>query len=456
MRALRLAIVGAGPAGLYTADALRFQDRLDFSVDLFDRLPTPFGLLRYGVAPDHLKMKSLTVTLQKVLDDPRVRFFGNVTCGRDVTIAELRSHYDGVVYAYGAAADRQLEIPGEGLVGSLSATELVAWYSGHPESVEPPCRLDETGAAVIGMGNVAVDVARILTKPLAELRSTDMPQDVLSVLAGSALADVYMLGRRGPIDAKFTYKELRELGELDGVDVIVRKDELTLSASDAVAIANDPSLERRMKLLREWSLRRPTGAPRRLHLRFGVRPVEILGNGRVGGLVVERCLALADMKMGHVGAREELAVGAVFRAVGYRGMSVTGVPFDIGTGTIPTDGSARVLRNGAVSPGEYAAGWIRRGPTGVLGTNRADGQLVADSLLLDAKELLDLRTHSTDVMDLLESREVTIVTCDGWTAVDRAEIELGLEQGRARAKIVEHNKLLAVSRARSMGNAVGP
>jgi ferredoxin--NADP+ reductase len=443
VRPLRVVVIGAGPAGLYTADALRFQTSVEVQVDVLDRLPTPFGLLRYGVAPDHLKMKSLSVVLQRVLDDPGVRFLGNVACGTDLSVDELRERYDAVVYAFGAAVDRRLGIPGEDLPGSTSATALVAWYSGHPDVELPACRLDVRGAAIVGVGNVAVDVARILTKPVAELRSTDMPDSVLAALGSSAVTDVHMLGRRGPADARFTTKELRELGELDGVDVVVRKEELALDERGAAAVAADPGLARNLEVLREWADRPLTGAPRRLHVRFGVRPVAVLGTDRVEGLHVERCAVDGTGTVRGTGEVEQLDVGIVLRAVGYRGVSFTGVPFDEDSGTIPTDGAARVLRAGAVSPGEYAVGWIMRGATGVLGTNRADGQDAADALIADADALRARAIRpADDLLDLLHARDVQVVPTSGWGAIDAAEVRLGAEQGRKRTKIVPRAELM--------------
>lgn len=445
MRPLRVVVVGAGPAGLYTADAVRFQMGDDVSVDVLDRLPTPFGLLRYGVAPDHLKMKSLSVVLQRVLDDPGVRFLGNVECGRDVTVEELRQRYDAVVYAFGAAVDRRLGIPGEDLPGSTSATALVAWYSGHPDVEGAVCRVDVRGVAVVGVGNVAVDLARILTKPVTELRSTDMPDAVLDALSDSAVTDVHVLGRRGPAEARFTPKELRELGELEGVDVVVREQELALDPRGEAAVAADPGLARNLEVLRAWAQRPLTGARRRLHVRFGVRPVAVRGTDRVEGLDVERCHVDETGTVCGSGDVERLDVGLVLRAVGYLGAAFSGVPFDEHRGTIPTEGT-RVLRDGAVSPGEYAVGWIMRGATGVLGTNRADGQDAADALLADAGTLRAQGPEQMDdLLDLLRAREVRVVPATGWAAIDAAEVQRGAEQGRKRTKIAVRAELMGAA-----------
>lgn len=430
---LRVAVVGAGPAGLYTADALLFQQELPVRVDVLDRLPAPFGLLRYGVAPDHLRMKSLQVQLQQVLDDPRLRLFGNVDVGTDVTVAELRERYDVVVHAYGAAADRRLDVPGEDLPGSTSATRFVAWYSGHPD-VTPPSDLSCRSAVVVGMGNVALDVVRVLGQPAERLAGTDVPDDVLALLRASALTDLHLLGRRGPLDARWTWKELRELGEVEGLDVLVRPDDLVLSPDEQARLDDEPALRRPFQLLHDWAARPRSGAPRRLHLRFRTRPLAVLGDDRVRGLRVE----------GDGGRTEELATGLVLRAVGYRGLPVAGVPFDPDRGVVPTS-EGRVLRDGAVSSGEYASGWVRRGPVGVLGTNRADGQLVADAVLADAAAL-PRRAASDDLEQLLESRGVAFVCCSGWAAIDAAERALGARTDRPRAKIVPRPALLAAAR----------
>lgn len=444
MRPLRVVVVGSGPAGLYTADALRFQKEVPFTVDLVDRLPTPFGLLRYGVAPDHLKMKSLAIPLQKVLDDERVRFLGNVECGRDTTPEELRASYDAVIWSFGAAVDRRLDIPGENLPGSVSATSFVAWYSGHPDVPAPVCSLDRTGAAIIGVGNVAVDVARILSRGCEELRQTDMPDEVLDLLAGSEVTDVYMLGRRGPVDARFTTKELRELGELAGVDVVVRPEDLELDDRGRALLAEDEALARNYQVLTEWSQRSLTGAPRRLHLRFLVRPVEVLGTDRVNAITVERCTAGPDGAPCATGQLESLDVGLVLRAVGCRGRGLDGVPFDAATGTIPVDDRGRVLRDGTASPGEYAVGWIKRGATGVLGTNRSDAQVVVDTMLADAPSLLERgRDDVPDLAEVLTARGSRVVTTQGWTSIDAAEAERGAAQGRKRVKIHRMDELLA-------------
>jgi ferredoxin/flavodoxin---NADP+ reductase len=429
---LQVAVVGAGPAGLYTTDALLRQDTVPVRVDVLDELPTPFGLLRYGVAPDHLKIKSVANVLQRVLDDERVRLFGNVGIDTAVSAAELREHYHAVVYAFGAAGDRLLGVPGEELLGSMSAREFVVWYCGHPEATLPPGLLSVPAAAVIGVGNVAVDVARVLGKRTEDLAHTDMPEDVLDALRASQVNDIYMLGRRGPAAVKFTPKELRELGEIDGLDVVVDPADLVLDPEEEAALPAGHT--RMLRTMREWSQRPLTGAPRRLHLRFGVRPTAILGTDRVSGLRVAR----------RDGVEEELPVGIVMRAVGYLGLPIADVPFDADRAVIPTQ-AGRVLRDGAVSPGEYASGWISRGPTGVIGTNRSDGQATADSLIADAASLLRTEPDRGDLLKLLLDRGRHVVSCTGWRGIDAAEMALGEKDGRARIKIVPHAELLAAA-----------
>lgn len=436
-RSLRVAVVGAGPGGLYTAGALCMQKDVAVEVDVLDRLPAPFGLLRYGVAPDHLKMKSLATGLQKVLDDPRVRLFGDVRVGDNLSVAELRECYDAVVYAIGAATDRRLGIPGEDLPGSTSATAFVNWYSGHPDQTVSGVELDCSAAAVLGLGNVAVDVVRILIRSIDELRPTDMPDEVLDVLAASKVTDVHVIGRRGPADAKWTSKEFREICELTGVDVVVNPDDVELDEAAEAKVAGDKNLARSVALLKECAQRPLTGAPRRIHFHFFAPPTEILGADRVEGI-----------RAGKGEHERTLEVGLVLRSVGYLGVELTGVPFDASTGTIPTDSGGRVLRDGAVSGGEYVAGWARRGPTGVIGTNRPDGELVSASLRADAAGLvLRPAPDPAALHDLLGSRGVPIVDLSGWAKIDAAEVARGAAQGRPRAKLSTYSQLRSAARA---------
>lgn len=445
---LRVAVVGSGPAGVYAASALTQHG--DVAVDVLDRLPCPYGLVRYGVAPDHLKIKSISAALRAVLEHPAVRFLGNVEVGTDVTLAELHRHYDAVIFSSGAAVDRRLDVPGEDLPGSESATDFVAWYCGHPDAPTDHFTLDARSVAVIGVGNVAVDVTRILAKAADELRSTDVPEHVLNVLQRSHVEDIHMIGRRGPVQAKFTTKELRELGELANADVLVDPDELELDEKSHRAVGTERALRRNLEVLQEWSRRRPEGRPRRIHIRFLLRPVEVLGTTGVAGLRLERTRLDGTGNVSGTGEMCTIDAQLVLRSVGYRGLPVPGMPFTEWTGTIP-NAAGRVLRDGIPVPGEYVAGWIKRGPTGVIGTNKHDASETVAALLEDAPSLPTAPVRDPDaLLDLLAARGVSVVTWDGWRAIDAAEAALGQAQGRARVKIADRAKLL---RAASGGGA---
>jgi len=447
---IRVAVVGSGPAGLYAAGELADHDGV--TVDVLDRLPCPYGLLRYGVAPDHLKMKSLEITLRKILERPSVRFLGGVELGADVTVDELREFYDAVVYATGSAVDRRLGIPGEDLPGSFSATEFVAWYCGHPDTAVDAFALDANSAVVVGVGNVAVDVTRILAKCADELReTTDMHDPVLDVLAVSAVTDIYMVGRRGPAQAKFTTKELRELGELANADVVVDPEDLQFDDASQAVFASDRAIRRNVEALQEWSTSPLTGKPRRIHLRFLLSPTAVLGNGRVEAVELER--NKLDGSGGVVGTGELITLPAqlLLRSVGYRGQPLPGVPFDERAGVIPHI-AGRVQRDGAAAPGEYVVGWIKRGPTGVIGTNKSDAKETVASLLADAGTLLRPAHRDPDAfVDKLRSRGVDVITWSGWQAIERAELALGAAAGRKRIKITDRQALLTAADAPSTG-----
>jgi ferredoxin--NADP+ reductase len=424
-RPLRIAVVGAGPAGLYTADQFTYDEKWH-TVHLFDRLPVPFGLLRYGVAPDHPTIKSASETFQEILDRPNVGLFCNVEIGRDLTADELRSWYDAVVYATGADSDRRLGIEGEDLPGSISATDFVKWYNGHPEA--PPRTLaDVRTAVVIGAGNVALDVARILVKDPEALSATDIPADALSILSSSAVTDVHLIARRGPEYARFTTKELRELGDLGGVDVVV--DPSSIPEADPEGLGSVG--RRNLKVLRDWAMRAASGARRRVHLHFGVRPNRLLGERAVRGI-----------RLDSDGSTIDLAADLVVRAIGYRSRPLPGVPFDESTGTIPHVGH-RVQRDGTVSIGEYAVGWVKRGPTGILGTNRGDAADTAEILLADFATRHAQATFP-EAEDELSARGIRFLDKTSWTAVRRAEEALGAAHGRDRVKITSWDALVAV------------
>ncbi|MEU9005866.1 FAD-dependent oxidoreductase [Streptomyces sp. NPDC048551] len=447
---LRVAVVGSGPSGVYAAQALVQQREVPgVRVDVLDRLPAPYGLVRYGVAPDHEKIKSLTGSLRSVLEDERIRFLGNVEVGGALLpTARLSELYHAVVYCVGAARDRTLGIPGEDLAGVHSATAFVSWYSGHPDAAA----FDLAGvrsAVVVGAGNVAVDVARILARGVPELEPTDMPQPALGVLAGSGLRTVTMVARRGPSQARFTTKELRELGTLAGVEARAEAAELALDpacADPAAAAALPAAARRNLEVLRGWAAAAPApGARRSISLRFYLRPVELLGGPR-GRVRAVRCERTAPDGLGGVrgtGTYEELDAELVLRSVGYRGVPLTGLPFDAVTGTVP-HAAGRVVRGGRASPGEYVAGWIKRGPTGVIGTNRPCAKETVSSLLQDAGALAR-RERPGDPLEALCAAGLRPVRWPGWLAIEAAEAELGRSLGRRSVKIPDWPGLRAAA-----------
>ncbi|MFG2961026.1 FAD-dependent oxidoreductase [Streptomyces sp. NPDC048291] len=435
----RVAVVGAGPAGLYAAEELVRQDRHRIHVDVLDRLPAPYGLVRYGVAPDHPRIKSITGSLRRILDHPRVRFLGAVALGADVTRQDLLDHYDAVVYAAGAAADRRLEVPGEDLPGSCSATAFVSWYSGHPDA-PAPLPLDTERVAVVGAGNVALDLARVLTRPVADLERTDMPEPVLDALRASAVREVVVLARRGPWHARFTPKELRELVGLDGVDLVVDPRQLV----PLEGLEPDRTAQTNLRILTEAAQRAPTGAPRRVELRFCARPLRLLGTDRVTGLEIERTTERPGATITGAGERETLTVGAVVRAVGYRGAPLDTVPFDPARGVVPNDKGRVLDADGALCPGEYVTGWLKRGPSGVVGTNKLDSAETV-ALLLDDLDERRPRRHP-DLAGVLDRRGVRPIGLEGWSRIDTAERELGATRGRERTKIADWPTLLRLGK----------
>ncbi|MEV0147704.1 MULTISPECIES: FAD-dependent oxidoreductase [unclassified Nonomuraea] len=431
--ALRVAVIGSGPAGIYTAEALVKQSSEPVEIDVLERLPTPYGLVRYGVAPDHTSIKSIAGYLRRVLELPQVRFLGGVTLGADVSVSDLLSAYDAVVYATGAMVDRRLGIPGEDLPGSVAATDFVNWYCGHPDVDAGRFVLDSSEVAVIGVGNVAVDVVRILAKTADELSATDVPHGVLERLGASQVKAIHMIGRRGPEHAKFTLKELRELGELANADVCVRPEE-------AVVLGGDFPRQVRgnIEVLRSWSERKPAGRPRRLDVRFWLRPVEIIGSERVEGLRLERTRLSPEGRVEGTGEFETLPVGMVLRSVGYQSVPLPDVPFSYETMTVPNEA-------GRVREREYVAGWLKRGPTGVIGTNKSDAAETVRTLLADlAGRGPELKT---DLDTLLAERGVRPVTYEEWLAVEAAEAELARTLGRGeRVKLAGLEAMLRAFR----------
>jgi ferredoxin/flavodoxin---NADP+ reductase len=461
MRTLEVAVVGSGPAGLYTAEALIKQaaalaEPRPVRVDVLDRLPTPYGLVRYGVAPDHKSIKSIADYLRGVLEHDGVNFIGGVHLGDDVTRDDLLASYDAVVYATGAMRDRRLGIPGEDLPGSIAATDFVNWYCGHPDVDPGAFTLDAESVAVIGVGNVAVDVARILARSADDLRETDVSQPVLDTLAASKVREVHMIGRRGPAQAKFTTKELRELGELDGVDVVVDPGEADLDAFDptgesARLAREDRHVRGNYTVISGWAGRSPAGGARRLTVRFWLRPVEIHGPERVTGLTLERTRLDEQGAFTGTGQFETLPVQMVLRSVGYQSVPLPGVPFDEKSFTVP-NAEGRVLGpDGQPLPGEYVAGWLKRGPTGVIGTNKSDAAQTVRALLADlaggpgpddvplpragllrlpGPTVGDGPAGQTRFARMLTERGIRPVSYPDWLRIESAEKDLAASLGR--------------------------
>ncbi|MBK8447126.1 MAG: FAD-dependent oxidoreductase [Micropruina sp.] len=428
----RVAIVGAGPSGLFAAQFLTAHP--DVAVDIFDRLPTPYGLLRYGVAPDHTSIKSVATALARVFESPAVRFLGLVTFGRDVTREELLAGYDAVIYAVGASEDLRMGVTGEDATGSRSAREFVAWYSGHPDA-EPQSLAGVHQAAAVGVGNVAVDVARLLVKEPLALASTDMPEDVLAELSRADVRDVWVIGRRGPQHASFTTTELRELCNTPGVRVSVEPESFEWIEDDLL----DRRSRTNLAVLRAASETRVQNPRVRLHFLFWRRPVEVQGDP-VSGLVLERTVIGPDGRVRGTGETEQLSVQLVLRAIGYRAIRPPGVPFDDRLGVIPTE-RGRVLHDGAVAPREYAVGWIKRGPVGVIGTNKSDARETVQQVLADLAEL-GPRDEHTDVPALLSDRGLHPSTFEDWRRIEAAEANRGASHERERMKIEAWHELL--------------
>jgi len=454
-RPLRVAIIGAGPTGFYTADHLLRSTQATVEVDLFDRLPTPYGLVRLGVAPDHQKIKFVTNAFDKVAASPRFRFFGGVEFGKDVTLADLKAYYHQIVYCTGAQTDRRMGIPGEDLSGSHPATEFVAWYNGHPDYRDCSFDLTQERVAVVGVGNVAVDVVRILCRTPEELAKTDIADYALDALKRSRVREVYLLGRRGPAQAAFTNPEVKELGELADADVTARPDEVELDPLSAAAIerSQDRATQKKVEILKEYARRQPAGKSRQLTLRFLVSPVELTGDGR-GGVAALKLVRneLYATSAGTLQARatdqsETLPVGLVFRSVGYRGVPLPGVPFNESWAVILND-RGRVLDPDTKQPivGEYTAGWIKRGPTGVIGTNKPDAAETVECMLEDlahGKVLEPANPAAAAAEALVRQRQPNYFSYADWQKLDAIEVARGRAQGRPRVKLTSIEEMLS-------------
>jgi ferredoxin/flavodoxin---NADP+ reductase len=456
MTKLRLAIVGAGPAGIYAADILlKAERKFDVSIDLFDQLPAPYGLVRYGVAPDHPRIKGIVTALREVLDRGDIRIFGNVRFGTDITLEDLKHHYNAVIFATGAIRDADLAIPGVGSKASYGAADFVSWYDGHPDFPrEWP--LDAASVAVIGNGNVALDVARMLAKHADDLLPTEIPTNVYEGLKASAVTDVYVFGRRGPANVKFTPLELRELGELRDVDMVVYDEDFVYDEAARAAITSNKQVMVIDRILQSWRQRPSVNnsggeASRRLHLHFYAKPVEVKTDetGRVSALVYER--TRPDGEGGVVGTGElrEVEVQALYRAVGYFGSPLPGVPFDKRHGIIPNR-EGQVLQKGSNErvPGVYATGWIKRGPVGLIGHTKSDAMETIRHLINGQGTWWDPEDTSEDAIPaLLASRGIEWTDLEGWHRLDSHEVALGRAEERARVKVVPRDEMLAASRA---------
>jgi ferredoxin/flavodoxin---NADP+ reductase len=453
---LRVAVIGSGPSGCYAAGHLLKQKDASVEVDMFDSLPTPWGLVRAGVAPDHPNIKSVTRVFEKTAGHPAYRFFGNVELGRDLGRDDLARHYHAIVYAVGAQTDKRMGIVGEDLPGSWAATEFVAWYNGHPDYRDLEFDLSHERAVIIGNGNVAMDCARMLALTYDELAKTDVADHSLEVLKESKVREIVMCGRRGPAQAAFTNPELLELSELSAADVIVDPAEVQLDEASARSIAGegDMTARKNVEILTDYAKRARTGKPKQVRMRFLVSPVELRGSGRVEEIELVHNELVVD-EGGSIRAvptdrSESFECGLVLRSIGYRGVALPGVPFDESRGTIPND-EGRVLDSESGSPivGEYCVGWIKRGPTGVIGTNKKDGQESAEHLIADARagRLLEPQAPSADAIEsLLVERRADYVRYEGWQAIDRAECAAGEKQGRPRVKLTTREELLAAAR----------
>ena len=452
-RPLRIAIIGAGPAGFYAAETLLKQHDLDLTIDIFNRFPTPFGLVRDGVAPDHQSIKAVVRIFDKILADPRVRFFGNVTYGVDIHHQDLKQFYDQIIYAVGAQADRRMGIPGEELPNIFPALSFVGWYNGHPDYCDLPIDLSCERAVVVGNGNVAMDVTRMLVLSPDALQKTDIADHALEKLRKSNIREVVVLGRRGAAQAAFTNPEIKELGKLEGVDVVVDPHNIELDPASLADIEADRTAKANLECLREYASRTEHTAPRRIAMRFLASPAEIIGvNGRMTSLKIEHNELVVDSNGGlrskGTGTFELIEAGLVLRSIGYRSVPIEGVPFDHATSTINNIAGQVVHPNsGEVVPGEYVVGWAKRGPTGLIGNNKPDSAATVQAMLADLPTLQgipdDLRDPS-QVVAWLRERGIDFVTYQDWKILDQYEVARGSEQGRPRVKVTFVPEMMAV------------
>ena len=451
----KIAVIGSGPAGFYAAGELFRQQSWDIKVDMFERLPTPFGLVRGGVAPDHQKIKSVTKIYSRIAENENFRFFGNVEFGRDIEQSDLLEHYDAVIYTVGSPADRALGIPGEDLSGSHSATEFVAWYNGHPDFREHKFDLSVKYAFVIGMGNVALDVARILAKNPEELAETDIADYALKALRKSQLEDIWLVGRRGPLQAAFSPVELREFLELPEADVMIEENALELDAESQhiLETISGKDTKKNIEILKQMSAMAASGKKRKVHFLFLASPLEISGDGKVEKIrMVRNQLVKKEDGSLRPQATDKIVeedAGLVFRSIGYHGKPLADLPFDQKSGTIPNEfGQVKDPENGNLLRNrEYVAGWIKRGPSGVIGTNKQDAVETVHRMLetfLKEKMESGKNVSNQDIVSLLEKRKVEFVSFADWKLLDAHEIEAGQKQGRPRVKLTSTAEMLEI------------
>ncbi|MEZ7236775.1 FAD-dependent oxidoreductase [Rhodococcus sp. GXMU-t2271] len=451
-RPLRVAIVGAGPAGIYAADALMKSDT-EVSIDLFERMPAPFGLIRYGVAPDHPRIKGIITALHKVLDKPQVRLLGNLDYGTDITLEDLRRFYDAVIFSTGANADRALNIPGIDLDGSYGAADFVSWYDGHPD-VPRSWPLEAEKVAVLGVGNVALDIARVLAKTGDELLPTEIPANVYEGLKNNKAVEVHVFGRRGPAQAKFTPLELRELDHSPTIEVIVDPEDIDYDEGSEAARRNSKQVDMVANTLQDWAIRDVGDRPHKLFLHFFESPAEILGeDGKVVGLRTERTELDGTGNVRGTGRFRDWEVQAVYRAVGYLSQNIAKLPFDEQAGTVPNEAGRVVADESAEGPerflpATYVTGWIKRGPVGLIGHTKGDANETVANLLADrAHGLLNTPEDPSEdaIVAFLEDKQLPYTTWQGWCRLDAHERSLGEAEGRERVKVVEREDMFRAS-----------